>query len=217
MKIIAYNASPRKQWNTAMLLESALKGAATAGAETQLIHLYDIDYTGCQSCFECKRKGGKNYGRCALRDGLSPILESIKEADAAIFGSPVYFGNVTGALRSFLERLWFPYLIYTDREDKSLFPRRLNTLFVYTTHDTQSALKTAGIYKTLSGNEHISNMLLKGESASYYCTETLQFSDYSKYVYDILDENERIRRRREVFPLQLIELFELGRKLAENI
>lgn len=216
MKIIAYNASPRKQCNTAMLLESALKGAASAGAETGLIHLYDIDYTGCQSCFECKRKGGENYGRCAVRDGLSPVLESFCQADAVIFGSPVYFGNVTGKLRSFLERLWFPYLMYTKGEDNSLFPHRLNTLFVYTGNDSQSVLKASGVCDTLSGNERTSSMVLKGDSSSYYCTETLQFGDYSEYVSDIFDEKERSRRRREIFPMQLIELFELGRKLAEN-
>ena len=85
-----------------MLLESALKGAASAGAETELINLYDLDYKGCRSCFECKRLGGSSYGKCAVRDGLSPVLESFAHADAAVFGSPLYFWNVTGELRSFL-------------------------------------------------------------------------------------------------------------------
>ncbi len=51
MKVIAINGSPRKRWNTATLLEKALEGAASQGAETELIHLYDIDFKGCTSCF----------------------------------------------------------------------------------------------------------------------------------------------------------------------
>jgi hypothetical protein len=47
MKVIAFNGSPRKKWNTATLLEKALEGAASQGAETKLIHLYDLDFKGC--------------------------------------------------------------------------------------------------------------------------------------------------------------------------
>ena len=54
MKVIAVNGSPRKEWNTAAMLEKALAGAADQGAETELIHLYDLKYTGCTSCFACK-------------------------------------------------------------------------------------------------------------------------------------------------------------------
>lgn len=55
MKVIALNGSPRKKWNTATLLKHALDGAASKGAETELIHLYDYNYKGCISCFACKQ------------------------------------------------------------------------------------------------------------------------------------------------------------------
>ncbi len=54
MKIMAFNGSPRKKWNTATLLAKALEGAASRAAETELIHLYDLDYKACISCFACK-------------------------------------------------------------------------------------------------------------------------------------------------------------------
>ena len=63
MKVIAINGSPRKKWNTAILLEKALEGAASQGADTELVHLYDLDFKGCSSCFSCKLKGGKSYGK----------------------------------------------------------------------------------------------------------------------------------------------------------
>jgi Multimeric flavodoxin WrbA len=58
VKIIAFNGSPRKEWNTATLLKKALKGAKSQGAETKLVHLYDLNYKGCISCFACKTIGG---------------------------------------------------------------------------------------------------------------------------------------------------------------
>jgi multimeric flavodoxin WrbA len=74
VKVLEINGSPRKKWNTATLLEKALEGAASLGAETELIHLYDLDFKGCKSCFACKLKGGKSYGKCVINDGLTPFL-----------------------------------------------------------------------------------------------------------------------------------------------
>jgi multimeric flavodoxin WrbA len=48
MKIMVFNGSPRKKWNTAILLEKTLEGAASQGAETELIHLYDLNFRGCR-------------------------------------------------------------------------------------------------------------------------------------------------------------------------
>ena len=124
MKVIAVNGSPRKQWNTATLIGKALEGAVSQGAETELVHLYDLAFTGCISCFACKLKGGKRYGRCAVDDSLTPLYARIREADGLILGSPIYLGDITGHMRSFLERLVFPYLVYSDNP-KTLFPRRI--------------------------------------------------------------------------------------------
>src|SRR5512139_556287 len=90
VKIIAINGSPRKQWNTAKMLEKAIEGAASQGAETHLIHLYDLEFKGCISCFACKTKDGESYGKCAVKDDLTPVYAEIKEADAIILGSPIY-------------------------------------------------------------------------------------------------------------------------------
>jgi multimeric flavodoxin WrbA len=125
-KIIAVNGSPRKKWNTATLLEKAMEGASSAGARTELIHLYDLDFKGCISCFACKTRGGKSYGRCAVTDDLTPVFQEIEEADAVVLGSPIYFGAVTGEMRSFLERWLFPYLTYTD-PPQTLFPKKIRT------------------------------------------------------------------------------------------
>ena len=83
MKVMAFNGSPRKKWNTATLLEEALAGAKANGAETELVHLYDHVYQGCISCFACKEIGGQSYGRCAVQDELTPILDRAADIRAA--------------------------------------------------------------------------------------------------------------------------------------
>lgn len=117
MTYYAINGSPRKTHNTATILNKALEGvkAADPQAQTELIHLYSHDFSGCVSCFECKRLGGKSYGKCAVRDGLTPILERLADADGITFGSPVYFHSITGKMRMFFERLLFQYFVYDAR------------------------------------------------------------------------------------------------------
>ena len=105
-----------------MLLQKALEGAASKGATTKLIHLYDLDYKGCKSCFGCKTKGGPSYGKCAVKDDLTPILKEVENADALILGSPIYFWAVSGEMKSFMERLMFPFYRYTTDDNPRCEP-----------------------------------------------------------------------------------------------
>jgi multimeric flavodoxin WrbA len=213
VKVIAINGSPRKKWNTATLLEHALKGAESQGAETELVHLYDLDYKGCTSCFACKLKNGKSYGKCALKDGLSPLLEKIHTSDALILGSPIYFGIVTGEMRSFMERLLFPNLTYT-RPPQSLAPRNIPTAFIYTMNVSEQAMKE--IYGAhIAANAGVLKMMF-GSAESFFCNETLQFEDYDKVVFSYFDPEERRKRRREVFPQDCRRAFGLGAQLAKT-
>lgn len=91
MKAIAINGSPRKDWNTATLLKKSLEGAASVGAETKLIHLYDLSFKGCYSCFACKRKGSKLNGCCIINDDLTEILERTISCNILILGSMYIF------------------------------------------------------------------------------------------------------------------------------
>jgi multimeric flavodoxin WrbA len=110
MKLLAINGSPRTACNTATVLNYVLEGAASRGAETELVHLYELNFKGCINCLACKVKNGESYGRCAVNDDLRPILKKVEVADAIILGSPVYLGTSISEMRSFVERLIFPYL-----------------------------------------------------------------------------------------------------------
>jgi multimeric flavodoxin WrbA len=214
MKVIAVNGSPRKDWNTATLLEKALEGAASQGAETELIHLYDLSFKGCKSCFACKTRGGESYGRCAVEDDLTPILQRAAEADAIILGSPFYFGTASGEMRSFMERLMFPYLAYSG-PPRSLFPRKINTGFIYTMNARQEGMKPSGQEARVTGNERLLTMLF-GASESLCSYDTYQFEDYSKVVADLFDPEEKAKRREEVFPIDCEKAFEMGARFAKN-
>jgi len=215
MKSLAINGSPRKKWNTATLLEKALEGAALVGAETELVNLYDLDFKGCTSCFACKLKEGKSYGKCAMKDGLTPILDKIADLDILILGSPIYFGTATGVMRSFMERLLFPYLVYTQPPG-SLFNRKLSTAFIYTMNVPENLMIENNYTVHIAHNENVMNWIF-GQAESFYCFETLQFEDYDKVVFSYFDPEERKERRRTVFPEDCRKAFELGARLARNL
>jgi len=214
-KVIAINGSPRKKWNTATLLNKALEGAASQGAETELIHLYDLKYKGCISCFACKLKDGKSYGKCACKDDLTPIFKKIEQADALILGSPIYLGVATGEMRSFIERLIFPYFVY-DENYSSLFAKKIPTGFVYTMNVNEQQMKDSGY----NSNLQITEWALKnvfGASESLIVNDTYQFQDYSKYVAPKFNAKEKAKRREEEFPKDCEKAFAMGAKFAAGV
>ena len=214
MKILAINGSPRKKWNTATLLEKALEGATAQGAETELVHLYDLDYHGCTSCFSCKLKDGKSYGRCAMHDGLTPLLEQLQQADAFVLGSPIYFGTVSGQMHSFMERLLFPYLVYS-RPPETLFGREIPTAFIYTMNVSEEQMQQYSYPVHIGLNENTLRRTF-GYAESLCSFETLQFADYDKVVFNYVDPEERRKRRKTVFPEDCRKAFALGARLAQQ-
>ncbi|MGZ6236309.1 MAG: flavodoxin family protein [Syntrophales bacterium] len=212
MKVIAVNGSPRKKWNTVTLLERALEGAASKGAETELVHLYSLDFKGCVSCFACKTIDGPSYGRCVVKDDLTPLLKSVLDVRALILGSPIYYGTVTGEMRSFMERLFFPFSPYIDPPG-SLFPRKISTGFIYTLGATEEMAKEMGFDHHISWNQMILERIF-GTSESLCSYDTYQFEDYSKVFAPRFDPEKKAQRRREVFPLDCAKAFEMGARFS---
>ncbi|GHU94890.1 flavodoxin [Spirochaetia bacterium] len=208
MKTIAINGSPRKGWNTSILVEEALKGAASQGSETELVNLYDLNFKGCISCFECKRRGGKSFGRCAAHDDLKPVLDRIHDCDALIIGSPIYIGEITAAARALFERLTFQYVTYS-RDKATFFTRRIPTALIYTMNVSGSMLDSIGYTDKFKFYEARFNQLI-GPAKTLVSTETWQTTDYSKYEMTMFDGDARKIRREEVFPQDKQKAFELG-------
>jgi len=208
MKVMAFNGSPRKKnWNTVTLLKKALEGAASVGAETKLIQLYDLNFSGCISCFSCKKISRKEDGICAVQDDLTSVLEHVKNADSLIIGTPVYYGAESASTRALLERLCFP------KDIRTLFPRHIRTALIYTMNVSEEMLEEMGY------NRHfgITRMMLEkyfGACELLLSTDTLQYSDYDKYESDMFDKAAKAKRHVEVFPEDCKRAFELGVRMA---
>jgi len=215
MKVLAINGSPRPHCNTATLLNYALEGAVSQGAETELVHLYKLDFKGCISCFACKLKNGESYGRCAVEDELTPVLKKAGETDALVLGSPIYYGGVTGEMRSFMERLLFPYSVY-DANRSTLFNRRIKTGLIYTMNVREEQMKQIGYDRSLGLAEMVMARIF-GKSESLFVYDTYQFDDYSKYETTVFDVEAKAKRRKEEFPKDCQKAFEMGVRVAQTI
>ena len=214
MKMIGFNGSPRKTWNTATLVKKALDGGASQGAETELIHLVDLDFSGCKSCFACKLKNGRSYGKCALEDELTPVLSAVGEADALVLGAPNYLGAPSGLAKSFLERLVYPYIVY-DANMSSLFKRVMPTGFIYTMASADDWMRQMGYDMAPRFMEGMLKMFF-GAAESLVVNDTYQFGDYSKYVTTRFDPVAKARSREQRFPLDCEKAFEMGVRLIRQ-
>ncbi|WP_337378848.1 flavodoxin family protein [Mitsuokella jalaludinii] len=215
MKIMAINGSPRRAENTARLLHKALEGAASLGAETEYIDLYPLKYKGCLSCFYCKRKD-KEHGVCIVKDDLAPVLERAKQADALLFGSPIYFMNLTSSMQTFLERFFFSQYIYS-REIPSVLGKTLPSAFLYTMNATEEQATAFHIKENLAAYERAAAGILGAKPYLFYEFNTLQFKDYSKYESSIFSEEEK-RAYHEKHGAEIAEqAYALGKKLILDV
>lgn len=215
MKVMAINGSPRKKWNTATVLEHALQGAASVDNKVscELINLYELNYKGCISCFQCKLIGGASYGRCAVKDQLKPVLDSMIEADVLIFGSPIYFSDVTGMARCMFERLCFPLFVY-DKNYSSLAPKKVRTGFIYTMNIGYTSMEEYGYPGRLAVMEKFVGRIFSHTPQVQYVNNTLQFSDYSKYKAELFSPEEKKAYREKHFPEDCKDAFQMGATLV---
>ncbi len=207
-KMILINASPRKKGNTAQMLHAAEDAAREAGAETEFVNLYDLNYTGCRSCLACKVKDGERC-KCFWKDDLSPLLDRIFAADCVIFGSPVYLGQPTAQFRALLERMVFCALSYDDYS--CYYKGRLNVGMIYTMNAPQEFYEHSMLHRfaELEGTFRMFN----GTVASVTSCDTLQVSDYSKFAMRGFDPKHKKLHHDEQFPRDL----ENARALAKQL
>lgn len=213
MKLLAINGSPRKAMNTGSLLREVVRGAASRGAEAELVHLRDLAYKGCISCFHCKDPAGKSYGRCVIKDELRPVLDKAHEADVLVLGSPLYFSVESSYMRACMERLWFQYFLYTTKKP-SLAPRKKATALLYTMNVKEEDIPTYGKDKVIGVAKGVMERLF-GSCDVFLCTDTKQFKDYSKYEVDYFDVPAKLERHKREFPKDCKRAFALGAQLVE--
>ena len=102
MKVLLVNGSPNKKGCTNRALEEVAKTLEENGVEAEIFHIGNKPFGGCIACNHCKTNG-----ECYMHDIVNEFAQKAKEADGFIFGSPVYYASASGALTSFLDRLFY--------------------------------------------------------------------------------------------------------------
>jgi len=112
MRVLGFSGSPRTNGNTELLLKEFLRGAADAGAQTELIQLKKVRFDPCISCNRCFKTG-----KCEVEDAFQPILKKILEADHIVLASPIYFMALSAWAKILVDRcqcLWARKYVVND-------------------------------------------------------------------------------------------------------
>ena len=210
-KIIVIDGGPRKNFNTASMLQKFAEGATSVSdkIEVKTVRLYGLDYKGCMSCMACKVKG-KASNVCKFKDALTPVLEEIAEADGLVLGSPIYFGDVTGQMRTFLERLAFPWLSYNDYSMTA--PKRMPVVLMETMNGLPDRNNSQGY-----GSMEFCIQTALGEPEHLVAYNTYQVKNYERFELASFSEEAKRQWRDEHWEQDLQKAFDAGKQMAEKI
>ena len=210
-KIIIIDGGPRRGMNTAQMLQHFAEGAQSVSDDVEVttVRLYDMDFKGCMSCMVCKIKG-KASNICKFKDALTPVLEEIAQADGLVLGSPIYFGDVTGKMRIFLERLAFPWLSYNDYSMTA--PKPMPVVLMETMNGTPDRNNSQGY-----GSMEYCIASALGEPEHLIAYNTYQVKDYSRFELAGFSEEAKRQYRDAHWQEDLQKAFDAGRRMAEKI
>lgn len=210
-KIMIIDGGPRKNFNTASMLQKFAEGAQSISSDVDVktIRLYDMDYKGCMSCMVCKIKG-KASNICKFKDALTPILEEISQADGMALGSPIYFGQITGQMQAFLERLAFPWLSYNDYSMTA--PKRMPVVLMETMNGTPERNNSQGY-----GSMEYCITAALGEPQKLIAYNTYQVKNYERFELASFSEEEKRLWRDTHWEEDLQKAFDAGKLMAEAI
>ena len=210
-KIMIIDGGPRKNFNTASMLQKFAEGAMSVSnqVEVKTVRLYGLDYKGCMSCMACKIKG-KASNVCKFKDALTPVLEEIAQADCLVLGSPIYFGDVTAQMRAFLERLAFPWLSYNDYSMTA--PKRMPVVLM----ETMNGLPERNNSNGYGSMEYCLKAAL-GEPERLIAYNTYQVKNYERFELASFSEEAKRQWRDEHWEQNLQQAFDAGKRMAEKI
>ena len=114
MKVLGVVGSQRKNGNTSALVKEALKPFEENGIDTELLFLGDYNINDCNGCDGCQ-----DTFRCIVDDDMQDIYPKILEADAIVLGSPTYFYNISGDMKTFIDRCYCFEAF--DKDDRSVW------------------------------------------------------------------------------------------------
>lgn len=99
-KVVIISSSMRKHGNSHTLAKEFERGATDAGNTVEFIDLADIDLHFCRGCMQCQ-----SHGTCVINDGMQDLYEKVQHADVLVFATPIYYYEMSGQLKTFIDRL----------------------------------------------------------------------------------------------------------------
>lgn len=104
MRIASFLGSPRKNGNTAALLDSVLKGVNEGSdAQNEFFFLHDMKIAPCNGCDACRKENSKG---CVIKDDMQKIYRSLAGADVIILATPIYWWSVTAQMKLMIDRIY---------------------------------------------------------------------------------------------------------------
>ncbi len=152
MKVVGFNASARKDGNTAILINYVFGELENEGIQTELVQLFGKDMAGCKAC--CKCFANKD-DHCAIdNDYLNECIDKMMQADGIILGSPTYFADVSTSMKSLIDRAGF-----VAKANGEMFRRKVGAAVL--------AVRRAGSIHAFDSINHfflISQMIVPGSN-----------------------------------------------------
>jgi multimeric flavodoxin WrbA len=102
-RVVVFLGSPKKKGNSALLAKQVMDGAKAVGAKVESFYLHGMKIKPCTACDACRRKNQKD---CILKDDMAPLYSKIRQADAIVMATPVYWFTVSAQTKLFMDR-WY--------------------------------------------------------------------------------------------------------------
>jgi multimeric flavodoxin WrbA len=214
-KIMIIDGGPRKNMNTAQMIDKFIDGVKSTGGDIEVKHvrLYDYDFHGCYSCMLCKMRNSKFHDYCGRKDGISDVLKEAAYADGIVFASPIFYGDITAQTKCFFERLTYPWLNY---EEMSFNPPKKNMpcAIIYTMNASKEYQQ--GMENMYQANEELfSKFFSKPERI--LALSTKQVKDYSRFEFTDDWAQSHDKWHDEHFAEELQNAFDSGKRMAKQV
>lgn len=115
-KVLVLLGSPRKKGNSAILAEKIARGARSVGAEVETLFIQGMKIAPCKSCYSCQKPNSKG---CSIKDDMQTVYKKLREVDAWVIASPVYWFTVSAQTKLWMDRCFalLPYAkeVFADK------------------------------------------------------------------------------------------------------
>jgi multimeric flavodoxin WrbA len=189
MKVLGIYGSPRKGGNSDQLLDKALEGARSAGAETSSVYTRDLKMCGCLECGGCDKTG-----KCVVEDDMQSVYPLLKDSDIIFLASPIFFYGLTSQVKALIDRcqaMWSARMLAKNAEERKQY-------------------SSGRGYLIAVGATRGKNLFEGAQLTAKYLFDALDMSYDGGIFFRRLEKKEAVRTH----PETLQEAFNLGRKVV---